>query len=54
MREWVGQWLVGQFSLFGVPFQNWMAVAALIVLLWIVSLWLGRRLRDREDDARND
>jgi hypothetical protein len=48
MRERIGQWLVGQFSLFGVPFQNWMALAVVIVVLWIVCLWLGGWLRDRE------
>jgi hypothetical protein len=48
MRERIGQWLVGQFALFGVPFQNWMVVALLIVVLWIAYLWWRGWLGDRE------
>jgi hypothetical protein len=48
MGEQIGQWLLGQFTLFGVPFQNWMAVALVIVVVWIVGLWLGGWLGDRE------
>jgi len=48
MREAIGQWLVGQFAVFGVPFQNWMAVAFVIVVLWTVWLWLGGWFGDRE------
>jgi hypothetical protein len=48
MRERFGQWLVGQFALFGVHFQNWMAVALVIVVLWVIYLWLGGWLGNRE------
>jgi hypothetical protein len=48
MGERIGQWLVGQFTLFGVPFQNWMAVAFVIVVLWMVCLWLAGWFGDRE------
>jgi hypothetical protein len=48
MGERIGQWLVGQFALFGVPFQNWMAVALVIVVFGIAVIWFGRRSDDRE------
>jgi hypothetical protein len=37
------QWLVRSFTLFGVQFQNWMAIAAGILALWILYLWLKKR-----------
>jgi hypothetical protein len=33
------QWLAGEFTLLGVHFQNWMALALAIVVLWVVFLW---------------
>jgi hypothetical protein len=48
MGERIGQWLVGQFALFGVHFQNWMALALAIVVLWSAWLWLGGRQGNRE------
>lgn len=42
MRDAIGRWLVGQFTIFGVAFQNWMAIAFVIVALWILYLWLGQ------------
>ena len=44
MNNGIGQWLVGQFSILGVHFQNWMAVAFAIVVLWLLYLWLRGRL----------
>lgn len=43
MSNRIGQWLVGQFSIFGIQFQNWMAVAVTIVVLWLIYLWLRGR-----------
>jgi len=38
------QWLVGSFTILGIQFQNWMAVAAVMLLLWLGYLSLkGRR-----------
>jgi di/tricarboxylate transporter len=48
MGERIGQWLVGQFALFGIPFQNWMAVALAIVVLWMLGLWFAGWFGDRE------
>jgi hypothetical protein len=36
MREQIGQWLVAEFSIFGVRFQNWMPVAFGIILVAIL------------------
>lgn len=32
----MGDWLIGQFSIFGIQFQNWMLVALAIALGAIV------------------
>jgi hypothetical protein len=48
MGERIGQWLVGLFAFFGVEVQNWMAVALVIVVLWMVGLWLAGWFGDRE------
>ena len=39
MREW----LIAEFPVFGLPVQNWMAVAAAIVLVSVLFAWLTRR-----------
>lgn len=44
MANGIGQWMVGWFSILGIQFQNWMAVAFAIVVLSILYLWLRRRL----------
>jgi hypothetical protein len=48
MQEGIGRWLVAEFPIRAIHLQNWMVVAAGIVLLWIVYLWLGGWLR-RQD-----
>jgi len=40
MGSWIAQQLVGEFIVFGVHFQNWMALAAIIVALWMLFLWV--------------
>jgi hypothetical protein len=40
MGEEISQWLVGEFAVFGVHFQNWMPIAVAIVLLCIVYQWI--------------
>jgi hypothetical protein len=37
----MGDWLVGEFTFLGVHFQNWMLVAAIVVVLAII--WMTRR-----------
>jgi hypothetical protein len=39
----MAQWLVAQFPFFGVPFQNWMAVAIAIVVVSALFVWLTYR-----------
>lgn len=39
-------WLAGRFVFLDVQLQNWMLVAAAIVALWIVFLWLRRSRSD--------
>jgi len=39
----MAQWLVAQFPIFGVPFQNWMAVAIAIVVVSALFVWLTYR-----------
>jgi hypothetical protein len=48
MRDGIGRWLVGELPIPGLHLQNWMGVAAAIVVLWILYLWLGGWLR-RQD-----
>jgi len=36
-------WLVKQFTLEGITFQNWMMVALAIILVAIMLTWLLRR-----------
>jgi hypothetical protein len=35
MGEGVSQWLVSEFTLFGVHFQNWMPIALVIVVFCV-------------------
>ena len=35
----MGNWLAERFSLFGVAFQNWMMVAAAIILVGALIAW---------------
>ena len=37
------QWLVTQFPLFGVHFQNWMVIAIVIILVSVMFSWLSYR-----------
>jgi hypothetical protein len=46
MRDRVGAWLVGYFSVLGFQFQNWMPLAVGIVVIWIAFVWIGRHRRD--------
>jgi hypothetical protein len=39
----MGQWLVEQSPTLGIPFQNWMGLVAVIVLVSVVFSWLTRR-----------
>jgi hypothetical protein len=39
----MGEWLVAQFPVFGIPFQNWMAIAIAIVLASALFAWLTSR-----------
>jgi len=40
----LGDWLIGEFSLFGIHFQNWMPlVVALVVIGVICSMWINKR-----------
>jgi hypothetical protein len=48
MQNGVGHWLVDEFPIPGLHLQNWMVVAAGIIVLWIIYLWLGGWLR-RQD-----
>jgi hypothetical protein len=34
------EWLVEQFTLFGVHFQNWMLLVLIILLFAILSAWM--------------
>jgi hypothetical protein len=34
------EWLVQQFTLFGVHFQNWMLLVLVILVLAILSAWM--------------
>jgi hypothetical protein len=45
MRDWLGAWLVDDFSVLGVHLQNWMPVAVAIVVLWGAYEWISRRRR---------
>jgi hypothetical protein len=37
-------WLVRDFIVFGIPFQNWMPMMAGIVLLFVLYLWVRERM----------
>jgi hypothetical protein len=37
------EWLVAEFPVLGVPVQNWMALAAAIVLVSALFAWLTYR-----------
>jgi hypothetical protein len=39
----MGEWLVKQFTLLGVTFQNWMALALAIILIGVLIAWWMRR-----------
>jgi hypothetical protein len=45
MRDWLGPWLVDEFSVLGLHLQHWMPVAVAIVVLWVVYEWVSRRRR---------
>jgi hypothetical protein len=39
----MGEWLVEKFPIWGIPFQNWMALVVVIVMVSILFAWLTRR-----------
>jgi hypothetical protein len=39
----MGQWLVHDFVVFGIHFQNWMPFAVVLVVVLIVYTWLTER-----------
>jgi disulfide bond formation protein DsbB len=41
----VGEWLVREFTFLGIHFQNWMPVAAGIVAVTILCIWIKERAR---------
>jgi hypothetical protein len=41
----MGDWLVGQFTVFGIHSQNWMPLAAVILLAALVNAWIVERRR---------
>jgi hypothetical protein len=43
MSDQVGQWLIEEFSIWGVHFQNWMLVALGIALIGILWAWRKQR-----------
>jgi hypothetical protein len=43
----VAQWLVHEFTFMGIHFQNWMPVAAAIVVAGVLLQWRRGARRDR-------
>jgi hypothetical protein len=39
----MGEWLVRDFTILGIPGQNWMPIALAIILIAIVVEWRSRR-----------
>jgi len=39
----MGDWLVAQRPVWGIPFQNWMTLVAAIVLVSVLFAWLRDR-----------
>ena len=39
----VGAFLTHEFVFLGIEFQNWMVVAAAMVLLYLIYLWVTNR-----------
>jgi hypothetical protein len=39
----MGDWLVRQFTVFGIPGQNWMLIALGIILIGIATAWWSNR-----------
>jgi hypothetical protein len=39
----MGNWLVGQVTIFGFQVQNWMMIALAIIVVWIVFAWWSNR-----------
>jgi hypothetical protein len=39
----MGNWLVGQVTIFGFQTQNWMMIALAIIVVWIVFAWWSNR-----------
>jgi hypothetical protein len=39
----MGEWLVEQFPVWGIPFQNWMVLVAAIILVSVLFVWLTQR-----------
>jgi hypothetical protein len=39
----MGDWLVRDFSVFGIQSQNWMLIAAMIVMAGIGAAWWSQR-----------
>jgi len=45
MGEQGAQWLVGEFSLLGIHFQNWMTLVVAIAALSILYVWITGSFR---------
>jgi hypothetical protein len=45
------QWLVRSFTLFGIQFQNWMAIAVGILVLWILFHWAQKGIHRSDRDG---
>jgi hypothetical protein len=39
----MGDWLLRNFTVFGIHGQNWMLIAFAIILIWIALSWWSRR-----------
>jgi len=39
-EDQVPDWLIGEFAILGINFQNWMPIAFAIVLLAILYAWI--------------
>jgi len=35
----MGDWLIGEFSVFGIQLQNWMVIAFVITVIAVIYAW---------------
>jgi hypothetical protein len=45
MEDQAAQWLIGEFSLLGIHFQNWMTLVVAIAVLSILYVWISGSFR---------